>query len=625
MCAVRYYGHGELISKLSPDPADYRFAGAGGYGCVFIGPFDGNANCVIKYDAPMDVAKDGREFNELSAHEGIMGNFFTFPGAREVWVQTIAFGEYTGAVKVLRKAAKQNGSEKAIRCAAHLKDPKNTHVFVVQQSAGEMEMTEWIRNKTLPNRQIRQIAFQLVWAMYVVGSEYGVVHGDLKPQNIMVTPADKPTTLHFGIRPKTKTGSMETFSVPFEKGDPLIRIIDIGGTYLNLGEKTAQERSPFFETLTYTDVFASPEFLETETFSAASDLYAIGVIMCVLCCHNTGFAVQSKRYDYNTFNQAPVPGKTVQGHDIAFVDAINAASKDKQFTAHRALAQALLLSFAVGSYDVPPTELNTLPKKMLNKMKELGKTKGVDLLGMMPDYVQGEKEKDFDRLLFVRDLLLVNPEDRLAFSIPGDKHGAANALYHSYFASYYTPNIGVQEGMIIYEGGYKIPLSFGPKERMERVRQFARQILDGYKLDAQLDRRRQKPVLPSMRVQDKNVATELERILTALKQGFVIDAEVRYDVLINFVNIMHDFAHLIANNGIIQAALLKEYPPSKDSIGWIPGKMGLCERPFSLVQETVQRLSHQTIPSLPRGPTSLSRLRVEEVAVALGVMMSILQ
>ncbi len=89
--------------------------------------------------------------------------------------------------------------------------------------------------------------------------EQGLVHRDLKPENVLVAQS--------------------------EAGDAVARIVDFGIAQLAHGD-SANERGEIVGSAEY----IAPELLEGGTATAASDLYAVGILLYELVCGRTPFA-----------------------------------------------------------------------------------------------------------------------------------------------------------------------------------------------------------------------------------------------------------------------------------------------------------------------------------------------
>jgi alkyl hydroperoxide reductase subunit AhpC len=184
----------------------------------------------------------------------------------------------TVALKILKShAAITPGAALAeARAAAALSHPNICTVFAVEDSEGvPIIAMEHIRGRTL-NRTLERdgalsparaamIARQIALGMAAAHAK-GVVHGDLKPENVMVADGDLIKILDFGLaRRASKSITMD----PDE----------------TVAEGTADSGEGLFGTPSY----MSPEQARGEIATAASDVFALGAILFELLTGSKAF------------------------------------------------------------------------------------------------------------------------------------------------------------------------------------------------------------------------------------------------------------------------------------------------------------------------------------------------
>jgi serine/threonine protein kinase/tetratricopeptide (TPR) repeat protein len=153
------------------------------------------------------------------------------------------------------------------RTASTLNHPNICTIYEVGEDGGEVfiameyvegrTLTESLQNGPLPTETVirygRQIASALAHA-----HERGIIHGDLKPQNIIVTPAGNAKILDFGLARRANPAefdrhTLETATVDSKEG--------FGGTL----------------------PFMAPEQIEGGEATIRTDLWSLGIVLYEMC------------------------------------------------------------------------------------------------------------------------------------------------------------------------------------------------------------------------------------------------------------------------------------------------------------------------------------------------------
>jgi eukaryotic-like serine/threonine-protein kinase len=182
---------------------------------------------------------------------------------RRVAVKTIRHGGSAGA-DLVREA----------RLAASLRHAAFVTVHAVEDDGdGQFIVMELVDGRTL--KQILQdgpvpLATALDWVRQVAGAMHdahasGLVHGDIKPSNLMVEADGRVRILDFGLALRHDALATETVSL---------------GTTTSAGEADPQG----------TIAYMAPERLQGATPDPRSDVYALGVILYELACGTRPFA-----------------------------------------------------------------------------------------------------------------------------------------------------------------------------------------------------------------------------------------------------------------------------------------------------------------------------------------------
>src|ERR1051326_8223922 len=137
-------------------------------------------------------------------------------------------------------------------CAVHGFEEIGEHSFIVMQYIEGETLSDLIHTDTLKSSQIVPLAQQMVSALNNAHA-HGIIHRDIKPKNIMVTPSGQVKVLDFGL---AKT-------IPKNLEDATESISQLSRDGLLVG----------------TIAYMSPEQLRGEKLDYRSDIFSLGTVL----------------------------------------------------------------------------------------------------------------------------------------------------------------------------------------------------------------------------------------------------------------------------------------------------------------------------------------------------------
>jgi serine/threonine-protein kinase len=176
----------------------------------------------------------------------------------------------TVALKILSQEYSRNSAQRQLllaeaRAAAALNHPGVTTIyevgeydgglFIAMELVGGTTMRELLKEGQFEVRRAVRFAAQIAEAL-AAAHAHGVVHGDVKPENVVVQPDERIKLLDFGIARRTAEVAVTTT------------------TALESTQDAAPDAS-FAGTLAY----MAPEQLRRETLDGRADLFALGVLL----------------------------------------------------------------------------------------------------------------------------------------------------------------------------------------------------------------------------------------------------------------------------------------------------------------------------------------------------------
>src|SRR2546428_2397370 len=139
-------------------------------------------------------------------------------------------------------------------CPIHEQLEENNHSLIVMQYVEGETLCLRMQKKPLTSRESLEIVIQVADALAEAHS-HGIIHRDIKPLNILVTPRGQVKVLDFG----------------------LAKIVDQGQT--GMSEAQTQKLLTDFEAILGTVPYMSPEQAKRAPVDARSDLFSLGAVL----------------------------------------------------------------------------------------------------------------------------------------------------------------------------------------------------------------------------------------------------------------------------------------------------------------------------------------------------------
>jgi serine/threonine-protein kinase len=148
-------------------------------------------------------------------------------------------------------------------CAVHGLEETDEHSFIVMQYIEGETLADLIKNGSLTSNQIVPLAQQIVSALDCAHA-HGIIHRDVKPRNIMVTPTGQVKVLDFGLA--------KTIPVNLEDATESISHLSRDGLFVG------------------TIAYMSPEQLRGEKLDYRSDIFSLGTVLYEMTCGKNPYA-----------------------------------------------------------------------------------------------------------------------------------------------------------------------------------------------------------------------------------------------------------------------------------------------------------------------------------------------
>jgi TolB-like protein/Tfp pilus assembly protein PilF len=149
-------------------------------------------------------------------------------------------------------------------CSVHGLEEIGEHSFIVMQYVEGETLADLIRARSLTAAEVVQLGRQIISAI-AEAHAHGIIHRDIKPKNIMVTPGGNVKVLDFGL---AKTIKQRHSALT---GDSM-------------------SRAPQVNVIPGTVAYMSPEQLRGEKLDFRSDIFSLGTVFYQMVCGKNPFA-----------------------------------------------------------------------------------------------------------------------------------------------------------------------------------------------------------------------------------------------------------------------------------------------------------------------------------------------
>jgi eukaryotic-like serine/threonine-protein kinase len=150
-------------------------------------------------------------------------------------------------------------------CSVHDIKEIGEHIFIVMQYVEGETLGDRIRARSLTATELAQLSRQIISAI-AEAHAHGIIHRDIKPKNIMVTPSGNVKVLDFGLAKTIK--KKQSVTVKGDSSSHVSQINVIPGTV----------------------AYMSPEQLRGEKLDYRSDIFSLGTVFYEMACRRNPFA-----------------------------------------------------------------------------------------------------------------------------------------------------------------------------------------------------------------------------------------------------------------------------------------------------------------------------------------------
>jgi len=173
-------------------------------------------------------------------------------------------------------------------CTIHDIEDNGGHPFIVMEKLEGESLKARIKGKPVDLDHLLDIGVQVADAL-VVSHSKGIVHRDIKPGNIFITPNGQVKILDFGLAKLAKVGDLGTAS-----------------------DSSLEESLTQVGVIPGTAVYMSPEQARSETLDARSDIFSFGVVLYEMATGKKPFTGTNVVTTLHAvMNQKPAPPSSV--------------------------------------------------------------------------------------------------------------------------------------------------------------------------------------------------------------------------------------------------------------------------------------------------------------------------
>jgi hypothetical protein len=239
---------------------------------------------------------------------------------------------------ILKKLSQQKDIVKDIYSKGKKEQVLKRFPFIYTKPIPGETLADYLQRRTtpLPRNVIRKVAFQIIYIMARLHSEYGIVHNDLYEYNLIVEEhADYLKRMQKEGKPRKNDFyyAVETdfFKLSFEAEDLHVTVFDFGGSavqteadvyYTPANKKDLSKTWRTAGELTLA-VNNPPEYIfgNSQNKTVASDAFMIGIVLATMAAHETWEQPDGATYAYT-------PYKSVHMYESGTEPKITSASRD---------------------------------------------------------------------------------------------------------------------------------------------------------------------------------------------------------------------------------------------------------------------------------------------------------
>jgi serine/threonine protein kinase len=197
---------------------------------------------------------------------------------RRVALKVIASEVPVSREAVLAEARAAAGLNHPNLCIVHAVDPGELAPMIVMEYIEGQSLERILKNGPLPGETAIALGRQIALGMAAAHAQ-GVVHGDLKPGNIMITPAGQVKIMDFGLARKGGSAETATGGSVFPSGHAA-RTANVGVAETPPPQGAPpNQQSPISRGLSGTPSYMAPETARGQPAIPASDVFSLGLVL----------------------------------------------------------------------------------------------------------------------------------------------------------------------------------------------------------------------------------------------------------------------------------------------------------------------------------------------------------
>eukprot|EP00877_Chromochloris_zofingiensis_P002800 jgi/Chrzof1/12520/Cz06g37060.t1 len=167
---------------------------------------------------------------------------------------------------------------------AAVKDASN--MYLVTEMCQGLQLAEWLQQCSFfPEQYAAWVIRQVACALVPLHSS-GLVHCDIKPENLMYEHDSPGSTLKAGVR-RFSLSWMQQVAVVMGHSCSTVQVIDFGFAMIMPPDVGSSITCP---ELVGSEHFVAPEVLKRQEYSPACDNWSLGVLCYMLLCGNVPFS-----------------------------------------------------------------------------------------------------------------------------------------------------------------------------------------------------------------------------------------------------------------------------------------------------------------------------------------------